>query len=602
MTNNADAAKPKGPGPINRVLSPVRGRLLSAATLAAVGTSFTLVPLAGIAYIAKVALGNTDVPGSIIPTAVQSDLWQAVIVSLVSLFVGLTLISTAELMAHLADNRITHHLRLAATRRLAQVSLGWFTSRASGEVKQAMQDDIGTLHDLSAHFYTTVGRTIGAILSSIIYLFVMDWRMALVSLIPFLLFFVIFGAVMKSIESNTQALVAEQTNVNNTVVEFVNGIPVVKTFGADGKAHRNYQTAIDNFLETFLGVLRPVVGTLANANAVVAPVAVLGIVLAFGTLFVTLGWIAPVDVLPFVLVAPGISAPLMLLAFVAHGLGPATGAAERVQTLLETPILEQIPEDLRRQPMGAELRVENLSYAYDAKSKVLCDISFTLQPGTVTAIVGSSGAGKSTMARLLLRFFDPTEGRITLGGVNLRHIEVSELYRRIGFVLQEVQLIHTSVRENIALGRPLATRQEIEDAAQAANIHERILSLPRGYDSVIGEDAQLSGGEQQRVSLARAVLLNPPVLILDEATAAADAESEVAIQEALSRFAQGRTLLVIAHRLDTVRHADQIIVIENGAIQEQGNHVELLARNGRYAQLWTLGGYEKNQEQAVSSC
>ena len=220
----------------------------------------------------------------------------------------------------------------------------------------------------------------------------------------------------------------------------------------------------------------------------------------------------------------------------------------------------------------------------------------------MTAIVGTSGAGKSTLARLLLRFFDPTEGRITLGGVDLRHIATAELYRRIGFVLQEVRLIHASVRDNIALGRPSASLQQIEAAARLANIHDCIVALPRGYDSVVGEDAQLSGGELQRVSIARAVLLDPAVLVLDEATAAADAENEVAIQDALSRFAHGRTLLVVAHRLDTVMHADHIVVVENGAIVEQGTHAALLVDNGRYAQLWRLGGYQGSTDKAELPC
>ncbi|WP_231114242.1 ATP-binding cassette domain-containing protein, partial [Pseudomonas putida] len=211
-------------------------------------------------------------------------------------------------------------------------------------------------------------------------------------------------------------------------------------------------------------------------------------------------------------------------------------------------------------------------------------------------------AGKSTLARLLLRFFDPDAGRITLGGVDLRQIESRELYRRIGFVLQEVRLIHASVADNIALGKPAATREQVEAAARLANIHTRILQLPRGYDSVVGEDAQLSGGEQQRLSIARAVLLDPPVLVLDEATAAADAESEAAIQDALSRFARGRTLLVIAHRLDTVMHADQILVLDQGALCEQGRHSELLTRQGLYARLWAQGGYQDTVKKALPAC
>ncbi|STR18469.1 Iron import ATP-binding/permease protein IrtA [Janthinobacterium lividum] len=580
-------------GPISRILQPIRGRLIAAAVLAGMGSMLTLVPLAGIAHIASIALA---------PAATQLGIWPTILASVACLFTGMALITLGELAAHLADNRLTHQLRLQAMQRLGQVPLGWFTSRASGEVKQAMQDDINTLHSLTAHFYTTTGRAVGAIAISVIYLFAMDWRLALVAILPFPGFFLFFGRAMKASGGNMEQFVAGMGRINNAVVEFVNGIPVVKAFGATGRAHGSYRAAVDAFAEAFAAFTRPLVGSMANANALIAPVAVLGVVVLAGTVFVALEAMAPVDILPFALVAPGISAPMLLLHYLTHDLNNATGAAQRVQALLDTPVLAQPAPGQQQLPVGTEIRMENVGYAYDGQNKVLSDITLTLHPGTVTAIVGASGSGKSTLARLLLRFFDPTEGRITLGGADLRHIATPELYRRIGFVLQEVRLIHASVRENIALGRPSASTHEIEEAARLANIHERILALPRGYDSVIGEDAQLSGGELQRVSIARAVLLDPSVLVLDEATAAADAENEVAIQDALSRFAQGRTLLVIAHRLDTVMHADNIVVVENGAIAEQGSHAGLLAHQGRYAQLWALGGYQNSQEDAVLPC
>ncbi|PHV19387.1 ABC transporter ATP-binding protein [Janthinobacterium sp. BJB446] len=580
-------------GPISRILQPIRGRLIAAAVLAGAGSMLTLVPLAGIAQIAQIALN---------PALARGDVWQIIIASVACLFAGMALISLGELAAHLADNRLTHQLRLQAMQRLGQVPLGWFTSRASGEVKQAMQDDINTLHSLTAHFYTTTGRAVGAIAISIIYLFAMDWRLALIAILPFPGFFLFFGRAMKASGGNMEQFVAGMGRINNAVVEFVNGIPVVKAFGATGRAHGSYRTAVDAFAAAFAAFTRPLVGSMANANALIAPVAVLGVVVIAGTAFVALEAMAPVDILPFALVAPGISAPMLLLHYLTHDLNNATGAAQRVQALLDTPVLAQPAPDEQQLPDGTEIRLEGVAYAYDGHNKVLSDITLTLRPGTVTAIVGASGSGKSTLARLLLRFFDPTEGRITLGGVDLRHIATPELYRRIGFVLQEVRLIHASVRENIGLGRPSASLQEIEAAARLANIHERLLALPRGYDSVIGEDAQLSGGELQRVSIARAVLLDPPVLVLDEATAAADAENEVAIQDALSRFAQGRTLLVIAHRLDTVMHADNIVVVENGVIVEQGSHAGLLARQGRYAQLWALGGYQATSKETVLPC
>ncbi|MCA0851313.1 ABC transporter ATP-binding protein [Salipiger thiooxidans] len=597
MTDRSDSEAGPTASPIKHLLKPIRLRLHCAAAMAGLGQILTLVPLAGVALIGRQAL---DPSGGM--AALQHGTVAALCIG--AMVAGLTLLTLAEYLSHLADNALTDGLRRRVTERLMHVPLGWFTARASGSVKQALQDDMNTLHELTAHYFTTRARCIAAIGAAACFLVWIDWRMAIISLVPFPLYHLIFVAAKKSIgRDRMESFAAAQAGIGDAVGEFSRAMPVLRTFGKTGEAHAAYSGAVRHFLDAFLHFTRPLVAPLANANALITPVSVASIVLAAGVLFVGLGWMAPADLLPFLLVAPGVSAPMMLLGFMAHGLAHATAAADRIDAVLRVAPLPAPGPGTAAVPDGHILRFERVGYAYEGGAGALSGIDLTLEPGSVTAITGASGAGKSTIARLALRFFDPSEGRITLGGIDLRDLDSAELYKRIGFVLQEVQLLNASLRDNIALGRPDASRAEIEAAATVAQIHDRILALPRGYDSVIGQDADLSGGEAQRVSIARALLLDPPILVLDEVTAAMDAEGELALQQALSELARGRTLLVIAHRLETIAGADRIIVLERGRIRESGTHAALLARGGPYAALWVQAGHvmpgDTDQAEAV---
>ncbi|WP_273729300.1 ABC transporter ATP-binding protein [Brucella gallinifaecis] len=571
------------PSPVDRLLRPVKGLLWFAMIAAAIGQVLTIIPLAGIAEIARLLL-SAQTPH----TSISSIL----IASVTALFLGSILITAGELLGHLADNRLTQQLRFAIVDQLLRLPLGWFARNASGQVKQLLQDDVATLHELTAHYYTTKARCIAATTAPVLYLLWVDWRLSIICLLPFPLYYLLFGLLKKSISADRMAsFVAGQNQINAAVIEFIQGIPVMKTFAAAGRSSEAYANAVNGFVQAFTGFTRPLVNPMANANAVIAPISIIGVVLAAGSLFLINGWINPVTILPFMLMTPAISSPFMLFGFLRHSVAAATSAAQRIVTLLDTSLMQEPSTTEASVPVGHKVCFEELSFDYDSQQLALSDITLALEPGTVTALVGPSGAGKSTLARLLLRFDDPSQGCVTLGGVDLRHMTRNQICQNIGFVLQDVQLMNASISQNIALGRPSASFEEIEAAARAANIHDRILELPRGYNSVIGEDAVLSGGEAQRVSIARAILLDAPVLVMDEATAAVDVLSESKIQTALSSFIKGRTVLIIAHRLDTIMMADQIVVMDQGKIVEVGDHMKLLIQNGLYAQLWHAGKY-----------
>ncbi|MEV1294093.1 ABC transporter ATP-binding protein [Pseudonocardia sp. NPDC049635] len=280
----------------------------------------------------------------------------------------------------------------------------------------------------------------------------------------------------------------------------------------------------------------------------------------------------------------GLTAPLLQLGYTGQSMRTALQARDSVAGFLAQPVQSRPEHPVR--PDGAEVRYEGVTFGYDDSRRVLHDITLSCRPGTVTALVGPSGSGKSTLARLLPRFHDVDEGRVTLGGADVRDIEPARLYTETGFVLQDAHVLRTTVRDNIRLTRPDADDAEVVRAARAARIHDRIERLPRGYDSVIGEDAHLSGGEEQRLTIARALITDAPVLVLDEATAALDPDSEAAVQDAISALVVDRSLLVIAHRLHTITGADTVLVLDAGRIVERGTHDELLAAGGTYRELW----------------
>jgi ATP-binding cassette subfamily B protein IrtA len=569
-------ADPTPSKPIASLLRPVRGRLILAASLQAVASVLVLSPLITSSIIARRLLEDPTDPG----------VWPTLLTGSMLLGLGLALRGVADLVAHLADNALTLILRRRLAARLRTAPLGWFTDTTAGQVKQGMQDDVGALHHLVAHSYSEIAGAVATPIAAYGYLLLVDWRLALILLIPVPVFVSVYRRMMADSGQKMGEYGRVLADINSSVVEFVDGIPVVKTFGQTGRAHAAYRAAVERFTAFFLGWARPLIAPETISNQLIAPTALLVLTLLFGTGFVELGWMDGIDMLPFALVALGLGGPIGVLTSNLLALQMGQAAAARLSALLQIDQVQEPPAPVS--PSGTRIELEHVSFSYDSDREVLHDITATFEPGSVTAIVGASGSGKSTLARLMLRYADPSAGQVRLGGVSLDQIASVELFRTVGFVFQDVRLLRASIAENIALARPDASRTDIEKAASAANIHERLLRLPRGYDSVYGEDAILSGGEAQRVSIARAFLLDPDVLILDEATSASDAESEHSIQTALSALVtkRSRTVIVIAHRLDTIRDADQILVLDHGRIVEQGHHDDLLCRDGAYQRLW----------------
>jgi ATP-binding cassette subfamily B protein len=352
----------------------------------------------------------------------------------------------------------------------------------------------------------------------------------------------------------------------------VQGIAVVKAYGGAERADRRYRAAVDDFVGTFVRWVRGVAGIAAGLQLALSPPFVLLVVLIGGA------GLEPADLLPFLVLGLGLTAPVAALGHGFDDIQAARRAVGRIRAVLAVPSLPEPTHPVP--PTGHRVELRGVRFSYEPGHEVLRGLDLVLEPGTVTAVVGPSGSGKSTLVKLLPRFFDPTHGSVTIGGVDLR--EVAGLYRAISFVFQDVRLLRASVAENIALAVPRARPDDIVRAAEKANIHDRILALPRGYDTVLGDEVTLSGGEAQRVSIARALLADTPVLVLDEATAFADPATERAVRSMMP----GRTVLVIAHRFDTIIGADTVVVLDDGVIVEQGPPGDLLTRNGPFATLF----------------
>lgn len=566
---------------VGELIRPARPAMIVTGLLTALGALMSIVPFEALRNMAAIWLGETS------PEGWRSSLWIWAAIAAVALFASQALYLVGLGITHLAEARLRHHLRRQVVEAISSLPLGRVAQIPHGTIRKMVCDDTTSIHTLVAHVPGDATNAVVMATAGAAYLLWTDWRLACALLGLWVLTLGGISLALAGMSDITERFGVAQTALAAATVEMLEGIKEIKGFQATDASRTRFSRARTEFSELSYEWVSRSGKAISAMTAVLRSSTVFATVALLAVLFTSQGWTPLSATLPFFLVALGLPEGLMILVGLMQHMYESRMAAQATADLLSLPPMPEGAHDDGEGPAPGRVDVEDVTFSYEAGSPVLQGLSFTAEPGSVTALVGPSGGGKSTLARLIARFYDVDAGAVRISGVDVREVTFTWLLSRVAVVLQDVALAHESVHDNIALGRPDATREQVEAAARAACIHERITRLPHGYDTILGEEGGfLSGGERQRVTLARAYLQDAPVLVLDEATAQADPASERDIHQALSRLAAGRTVIIIAHRLSTIRDADQILVVDAGRITERGTHEELLAAGGRYAAMW----------------
>ena len=574
----SDAVPANAPRSVWDLVRSARGSMYLGFTLAALGAVFKVVPYMAIVEITRSLLaGNPD----------SVHMWGWVIAAVVCMVVHSLSYTYALGNNHTAEARLRHELRQRLIGKLGVVNLGWFSARSSGRIRQAVSNDTADIHSLVAHLAGDFANSLISLLVSLGYLFWLDWRFAGLLIGCYLLISVlVYATSMTGIRKVFDDYTEAERQLSDRTVELVDGIKEVKNFGMTADVFGRFDEAQKRFSTVSLIWMQKQSIGLSLIASLLRPGPVFAATMGLGLAFTLQGWLSPVTVVAFALVWVGLPEGLLTLMEMSQNLYAAKQAANSTLHILQAPELSEPGTEIAPEENAPAVEFRDVSFSYSPGEPVIQKLSLACPPGTVTALVGPSGGGKSTLARLIARFWDVDSGTVLVNGRDVRDQPSRELLSSMSLVFQDVMLSTDTVRANIALGNADATETEIEEAARAACIHDRIMQLPDGYDTIIGEGAHFSGGEAQRLTIARAFLAASPILILDEATAQADSHSERLIQQAISNLAQKRTVIVIAHRLSTIQGVDQIAVIDAGRLVELGNHDNLLAQDGPYARLW----------------
>ena len=556
--------------------APCRGKMAASVVLAILSVAGGFVPYLGVYQIIRLFLER------------QAD-WDGILfwcgVCLAGYAVKVAGYALSTMLAHVSAYTILEGLRLQAADRLMGAPLGEVESRPIGAMKSTIVDRIEDIEPPLAHMIPELSSNILLPLVVVAAMFSIDWRMglALLATIPFALIPMAFG--MRSYNKNYAAYMEANAHVNSVIVEYVEGIQVVKAFSQGERSYQKFAQAVSSFKAFTMDWYRCTWASM-NLCLSILPTTLLG-TLPMGIYLYQAGVLDPAQVTLCLMMALGIVTPLMSATAFINSIKSMQFAVKDTRELLDLPQLSQAEQDAPLNDCDIQLHDVSFSYGGSDGKEVLHHLDLTIPQGKFTALVGPSGGGKSTIARLAARFWDVTGGSITLGGRDIRELPLKQLSREISFVTQDNFLFDCSLKENIRLGKPGASDEEVFAAARAAQCEEFIGRLEHGWDTAAGDAGkQLSGGERQRIAIARAILKDAPIVILDEATAFTDPENEDKIQRSIMALSKGKTLLVIAHRLSTIQNADQIVVLEKGQIVDRGTQRELLSRCPLYQMLW----------------
>ncbi|AZG45040.1 Iron import ATP-binding/permease protein IrtA [Gordonia insulae] len=513
--------------------------------------------------------------------------WTPVVVAVV-LLLGVPVVhAISYALSFAASRRIELGLRCEVVDHVSRIPLGWFTGgNAVTRLRTSVNTDVGTVTGLVGEALPNLTRYVTVTAAAFVYLFTVSWVLALVIAVPVAIASALEWRRMGATSAADRRYEEARTTLAARTTELSQGIAVAKVYGLADRENNRFRVAADDYADSYIRRENDQLRRGRMTAVLASWMSVIGLVVLVGTALVSAGLLAPVDLVAFLLLAWIVSRGVWAVPTALMTWRRSSMVLGGVDELLAEPPLPTPETPRPPEPGPVALRFDRVAFGYTTGAPVLTDIDVTLAPGTTTAVVGASGSGKSTLARLIPRFWDVDGGTITLNGTDVRDIAPQDLYRVVAFVFQDVALLRMSIADNIRLARPDADIADVRAAARSAHIDDRITRLPRGYDSTVGVDAQLSGGEAQRVCIARAILADTPVVVLDEATSAADPESEAAVGAALSRLMAGRTVLTIAHRLSTIAGADQIVVLDDGRIAEIGTHDDLVRAGGRYARMW----------------